>query len=121
MSCPGCASNVQLPAAAVANCVKSFPLLSLERKKTLRHWKQNYSSLFEALHICCRNRRGADYELTAHVRAAVNLRERPAPGLDAHHRLKRKSLKGKRLKININYSDDAHTHIYICIYIVDFR
>ena len=68
----GCASNVQQPHDAIANCLK--------------HWKQNYSHMMEALHICCRNRRGPDNVLTARVRAAVNLRERPAPGLDAHHR-----------------------------------
>eukprot|EP00913_Durusdinium_trenchii_P020938 g19674.t1 len=68
----GCASNVQQPHDAVANCLK--------------HWKHNYSQMFECLHVCCRNRRGPDHVLTARVRAAVNLRERPAPGLDAHHR-----------------------------------
>eukprot|EP00435_Cladocopium_sp_Y103_P070953 s557_g36.t1 len=72
MPMPGCSSNVQQPHDAVANCLK--------------HWKQNYSHLLEALHICCRNRRGPDNVLTARVRAAVNLRERPAPGLDANHR-----------------------------------
>ncbi|CAK9005783.1 unnamed protein product [Durusdinium trenchii] len=72
MPMPGCASNVQQPHDAVANCLK--------------HWKHNYSQMFECLHVCCRNRRGPDHVLTARVRAAVNLRERPAPGLDAHHR-----------------------------------
>ncbi|CAL1148010.1 unnamed protein product [Cladocopium goreaui] len=72
MPMPGCSSNVQQPIDAVANCLK--------------HWKHNYSHLLEALHICCRNRRGPDNVLTARVRAAVNLRERPAPGLDANHR-----------------------------------
>lgn len=72
MPMPGCSSNVQQPIDAVANCLK--------------HWKHNYSHLMEALHICCRNRRGPDHVLTARVRAAVNLRERPAPGLDANHR-----------------------------------
>ncbi|CAJ1430675.1 unnamed protein product [Effrenium voratum] len=93
MSMPGCAGNAQQPYDAMATCIK--------------HWKQNYSELIECLHICCRNRRGPDDVMTACVRAAVNLRERPAPGLDAQHRQGAKlPARPKRMQGNKSILDD---------------
>ncbi|CAE7444287.1 unnamed protein product [Symbiodinium sp. CCMP2592] len=92
MGVPGCASNVQQPHDAVANCLK--------------HWKQNYSHLFEALHICCRNRRGPDEDLCTRVRAAVNLRERPPPGLDVTLRDQGPAVQKKRIVADRAILDD---------------
>lgn len=92
MGVPGCASNVQQPHDAVANCLK--------------HWKQNYSHLFEALHICCRNRRGPDEDLCTRIRAAVNLRERPPPGLDVTLRDQGPAVQKKRIVADRAILDD---------------